>query len=148
MGSVQSEMKCPQCGGVLFSDYYYMTDEEYLICLSCEKKEKWTLVRDDKKQVIIKKNGKAKYKHIRHKGYGCGCISFLDGGSELSSLRKPLRKKDKDEFLRIINSEKVNKEKSYLTRWDEKTKTLVAVYGKFPKYGEHELDDYEDQEGE
>lgn len=138
MGSVQSEMECPQCGGVLFSDYYYITDEEYLMCLSCGKKEIWTLVRDAQNQVVIKKNGYAKYKHIHHKGYGCVCINFITGESQLTSLSRPLRKKDKDEFFRIMNSEKINKEKSYLTRWDEKSKTLVAVYGQFPKYEEQE----------
>ena len=136
MGSVQSEMECPQCGGSMFTDYYYKTDEEYRFCNHCGKYESWEIVRDADGKAVRKKNGKVKFKHINRKGYGCAHIAFTDGVSQNSSFSSPIRKKDKDEFLRILNSEGVDKEKSFLLKWDEKTKTVVPIYGQIPKYEE------------
>ena len=136
MGSVISEMKCPQCGGGMTIDYYYKTDEEYRFCSSCGKTENWTIIRDANGKAVLKKNGKAKYKHIRHKGYGCVHIAFMDGVSQISSFSNPIRKKDKDEFLRIMDSEGINRERSCLLKWDEKTKTVVPIYGQIPKHEE------------
>ncbi len=136
MGSVISETKCPQCGGTMFIDYYYKTDEEYRFCNCCSKYESWTVIRDAEGKAVLKKNGKAKYKHINHKGYGCAHIAFTDGVSQNSSFSGPIRKKDKDEFLRILDSEGIDKERSCLLKWDEKTKTVVPIYGQIPKYEE------------
>ncbi len=134
MGSVQSEMKCPQCGGNMFTDYYYKTDEEYRFCTCCGKYESWTLVRNDDGKVVLKKNGKAKYTHINRKGYGCARIAFSDGVSQVHHFSSPVRKKDKDEFFRILDSKGIDKEKSYLLKWDEGSKTVVPIYGQIPKY--------------
>lgn len=136
MGSVISEMKCPQCGGSMFIDYYYKTDEEYRFCKCCGKYESWEIVRDTEGKAVRKKNGKVKYKHINHKGYGCAHIAFTNGLSQNSSFSSPIRKKDKDEFLRILESKGVDKERSCLLKWDEKTKSVVPIYGQIPKYEE------------
>lgn len=137
MGSVQSEMKCPQCGGPMFVDYYYKTDEEYRFCNCCGKYESWTVVRDESGKAVLKKNGKAKYKHINRKGYGCAHFAFSDGISQNSCLSEPVRKKTKDEFLRLLDStEGIVKDKCYLSKWDDKTKTVVMLYGQIPKYDE------------
>lgn len=138
MGSVQSTIKCPQCGGDMFNDYYYKTDEEYWFCTCCGKYESWTLVRDEKGKVVFKKNGKAKYKHINHKGYGCARIAFSGGVSQLHQFSSPIRKKDKDEFFRILDSEGIDKEKSYLLKWDESSKSVVPIHGQIPKNEEEE----------
>ena len=136
MGSVQSEMKCPQCGGNMFTDYLYKTNEEYRFCPCCGKYESWTLVRDDGGKVALKKNGKAKYTHINRKGYGCAHIAFLDGTSQVHHFFRPIRKKDKDEFFRILDSEGIDKEKSYLVKWDEVSKSVVPIHGQIPKFEE------------
>ena len=136
MGSVISEMKCPQCGGAMTIDYYYKTDEEYRFCSSCGKTENWTVIRDANGKAVLKKNGKAKYKHINRKGYGCVHIVFTDGISQNSCLSSPIRKKDRDKFLRILESEEVDKERSSLLKWDEKIKAVVPIYGQIPKYEE------------
>ena len=136
MGSVQSEMKCPQCGGYMFTDYYYKTDEEYRFCTCCGKYESWTVIRDNAGKAVLKKNGKAKYKHISRKGYGCARIAFDDGISQVHHFSRPLRKKDKDEFFRILGSEGIDKGESYLLKWDEKSKTVIPIHGQIPKYEE------------
>lgn len=140
MGSVQSEIKCPQCGGSMLIDYYYKTDEEYRFCSFCGKYESWVVVRNADGKAVIKKNGKVKYKHINAKGYGCAHIAFTNGVSQNSSLSRPIRRKDKDEFVRLLNSEDIDKEKSYLSKWDKKTKSVVAIYGHISKYEEQEGD--------
>lgn len=76
MSSVQSEEECPQCGGSMLCDYYYRTGEEYLICSCCGKYESWTLARNSRGKIILRKNGKAKYKHIKHRGYGVATIAM------------------------------------------------------------------------
>lgn len=136
MGSVLSEMKCPQCGGVMITDYYYKTAEEYRFCNSCGKYESWTVIRDAEGKAVLKKNGKVKFKHINHKGYGCAHIAFTNGVSQNSYFSSPIRKKDENEFLRILDSKGVDKERSCLLKWDEKTKTVIPIYGQIPKYEE------------
>lgn len=136
MGSVQSTIRCPQCEGPMFTDYYYKTDEEYQFCTCCGKYESWTIVRDEAGKAVFKKNGKVKYKHINRKGYGCASIAFSNGVSQVHHFSSPIRKKDKDEFFQILNSEGIDKEKSYLVKWDEGSKSVVAIHGQIPKYEE------------
>ena len=37
MGSVMDYVACPQCGGTMFTDYYYKSCEEYWVCKRCGK---------------------------------------------------------------------------------------------------------------
>lgn len=133
MGSVQSEKECPQCGGTMVVDYLYKTDEEYRFCDCCGKYESWVAVRDENNHVVRNKNGKVRYKHTDRKGYGCVCIATKKHGATVTSLEKPPRKKDIDRFLSLIESEDVYKENCYFTKWDNKEKKVVSVYGELPK---------------
>lgn len=136
MGSVQSEMVCPQCGGAMITDYYYKTDEEYRFCDCCGKYESWVIVRDQDGKAVRKKNGKFKFKHTNLKGYGCACIVTKQQGSTGTFFNKPIRKKDKDEFFRLLNSEDVDKANCYFTQWDDSTQKVISIYGQIPKYEE------------
>lgn len=138
MGSVQSEEKCPQCGGIMFVDYYYKTNEEYNFCFCCGRRESWFIVRDSEGKKVFNKNGKARFKHKRNKGYGCICVAERDGSSTLYGSAKPVTKKKKKEFFKILDSDEVDKSNCYLLEWDEKSKTVISVYGKIPKFEEYQ----------
>ena len=133
MSSVQSEEECPQCGGSMLCDYYYGTGEEYLICSCCGKYESWTLARNSRGKIILKKNGKAKYKHIKHRGYGVATIATNNGVKSCHLFRKPIRKKDIRNFMRTLDDENVIKDACCLVKWDNKNKTIVPIYGKMPE---------------
>ncbi len=134
MGSVMGEIECPQCGGIMLTDYYYMTDEEYMFCMCCGKSESWTVVCNEQGKAVIKKNGKAKYKHKRRKVYGCIEVVSKKGGASYYPAKNRCRKKDIIEFNKFLESDEVDTEKSYFTIWNEEKKKLVPIYGKVPDW--------------
>lgn len=58
MGSVLSEIDCPNCGRTAIEDYYYKTDEIYIFCQSCGYNKSSTLKRDDNGNVIKDEDGR------------------------------------------------------------------------------------------
>lgn len=132
MGSVTSEIECPQCGGRMYTDYYCKTDEAYMFCECCGRYERWTLVRDSKGKEKIKRNGKAKYKHVLRKGYGCICFVTKEHGSSMCTLHGPFQRKKKAAFFEFLKTEDAVRENCYMTKWDGRHKRVISVYGEIP----------------
>ena len=145
MSSVQDTVKCPQCGGCYTEDFDCRTFEEFKFCHRCGKKELVTLVRDENGNAVYDSENKPQYKEESHFGYGCLCLAGKKGGSTLYSLSKPLTDDELANIQDSFNQEVVDIGKSYLTKWDDEKKDIVAVFGEVPKlYDETTNDDEED----
>lgn len=67
-----------------------------------------------------------------HFGYGSMLLALKDGISSLYSLQKPGLDDDQQKFLTAVQAPNVDAARSYMTRWDENSKQVVAVYGALP----------------
>lgn len=145
MSSVQDTVKCPQCGGCYTEDFDCRTFEEFKFCHRCGKKELVTLVRDENGNAVYDADNKPQYKEESHFGYGCLCLAGKKGGSTLYSLSKPLTDDELTNIQSSFNQEIVDIGRSYLTKWDNEKKDVVAVFGEVPKlYDETTEEDEED----
>ena len=139
MGSVMDWVECPQCGGSMFTDYYYKSSEEYWMCKRCGKHGKVELVRNENGEVVFDVNGKVDYKTEDVEGYGCAKIAITGHGASFSCFNKPITEEYKKAFFEALEEENVDKEHSYLSFWNEETQQIEMLYGKDPKpYGEDE----------
>ena len=139
MGSVMDYVECSQCGGAMFTDYYYKSGEEYWICKRCGKHGKVELVRDEERNVIFDERGNPKYCEEDVASFGCAKITIKGHGASLSCFNKPITEEDKQAFFKMLEDEKVDKEQSYLSFWNAETGKVEMIYGQDPKlYGEDE----------
>ena len=132
MSSVQDTVKCPQCGGCYTTDFDCRTLEEFKFCERCGKKELVELVHDEKGEVILDTAGKPSYKESSQFGYGCLKLAGKKGGSTLYSMTEPLTEEAAANIRNSFNTELVDVGKSYLTKWDEEKKDVVALFGEVP----------------
>jgi len=145
MSSVQDTVKCPQCGGCYTTDFDCGTLEEFKFCERCGKKVLFELVRDENGEVILDAEGKPSYRESSHFGYGCLKLAGKKGGATLYSMTEPLTDEAAEEIRNSFNTELVDVGKSYLTKWDEDKKDVVALFGEVPKlYDEMMTEDDEE----
>ena len=139
MGSVMDYVACPQCGGTMFTDYYYKSCEEYWVCKRCGKHGKVELVRDDNGHVIYDEKGKVQYTEEDVAGFGCAKFAIKNHGASLSCFKAPITEEDKKAFMEALEDEEVDKEHSYLSSWNADTGRVEMIYGEDPKlFGEDE----------
>ena len=132
MGSVVDYIKCPKCGGVMFTDYNYNNGEEYRMCRRCGTVESWQIKRDAKGKFVLNRHGKLKYVHKKRKGYGVAFIADKDGNGEYYCLKN--RFFSKKRFFQCLEEPAVDKDHCYLTRLNLFNKIKV-------EYGVSELHD-------
>jgi len=144
MSSVQDTVKCPQCGGCYTTDFDCRTFEEFKFCNRCGKKELVTLVRDKNGNTVYDADNKPQYKEESHFGYGCLNLAGKKGGATLYSMTEPLTDEAAEEIRNSFNTELVDIGKSYLTKWDENTKDVVALFGAVPKLYDEMMAEDED----
>lgn len=132
MSSVQDTVKCPQCGGCYTTDFDCRTLEDFKFCERCGKKELVELVRDENGEVILDAAGKPSYRESSHYGYGCLKLAGKKGGATLYSMTEPLTDEAAADIRKSFNTELVDVGKSYLTKWDEEKKDVVALFGDVP----------------
>lgn len=132
MGSVQSLVQCPKCGGYMYDDYYYRTGEEYRYCKRCGVSQSWTLERDKNGGARRDDSGKLIGKYSESGGYG---VAYIVSGERhvgaLYSLTGPLSEQDKENFLKCVR-ENDSEGESYLVTFDPSTNKLTQVFGKMP----------------
>lgn len=85
MGSVIDYIECPNCKTEAYSDYYYKTGEEYIICNNCGYHKSITIKNRNKKLTELTKDdwdiseltnpyGAYRIKHYDSVGYECGSL--------------------------------------------------------------------------
>ncbi len=144
MGSVIDYKKCPQCGGVVYDEYYYKSGEENAVCLRCGRWADVRLPTDEKE--LAKDPEKIRYLVSKGEGLGRCTIAFTNGVSRSFSLGEPYSEEIEKWYMEAMKDENVDPEKSYLTRWDAETGQLVVVHGKDPGLYDDEIDEAEDEE--
>lgn len=136
MGSVINYYKCPQCGGIVYNDWYYTAGEEYENCSRCGR---WAEIRhpeNDEERKLVDKSGLL---HRSGMGYGRCSIMSVNGVGRSFSLSEPYSEEIEKWYMDAMKDENVDSEGSYLTRWDEEIEQLIVVHGKDPGL----YDDYE-----
>ena len=142
MGSVVDYVRCPQCGGVYFRDYYYRTSEEYRSCSRCGKTESWSIERDEAGNAVLDEGGKPRYIEESHAGCGAARIMGTKGVGTVLHFIKPIDEQTKAAFLETLASNPdIDTSMCYLTAWDDAKGEVVAVYGEIPPLYEEEESD-------
>ena len=140
MGSVIDYIRCPQCGGTYFCDYDYHTYEEYRSCSRCGKTESWEIKRDEHGNVCLDETGKPQYIEESHPGYGAACIMGKKGVGQILHFVEPVNEQAKESFLETLSmNPDIDKEKCYLTSWDEEKGEVAALFGNLPPLFEEEM---------
>ena len=109
MASVIDYIECPNCKKEAYSDYYYKTFEEYIICNNCGYRKSVTIKNRDKKlselteddwQVNKLENpyGAYRIKMYESMGYVCGSLENED---QLNELKKQCKQDDTIEFVTV-----------------------------------------------
>lgn len=125
MGSVMDYEKCKECGGVQFVDFYYKTGEEYRSCLRCGIHETYKLIRDEN-GVVLDKNEKFQYQHIKTKGYGVYGLYYKDSGvSQFGVFTEPITEEVIAEFCDIFSKPEVDKKRSYVAKFENNKQTVL-----------------------
>lgn len=115
--------KCSKCGCVESVEIYSYTDLNSF-CEGCGSYYELDTEKIDEGTIstYVRKND----------GMGFINISYRNDGSYCSFLDKYPTEKEMEDFMKEIKEEEADKEKSYISVWDEKEGKLVAIYGKLP----------------
>ena len=133
MGSVVDYIKCPKCGGIMFTDYNYNTGEELRMCKRCGTTESLFIKRDNEGKAILNRKGKPKYVYKKRRGYGVAFIALKSGDGEYHCFKN--RFFTKKRFLEYLENPDIDKNECYLTRVNFFNKVKVE-YGASELYDE------------
>lgn len=126
MGSVQDYGKCKDCGGVRFIDDYWKTGEQYNHCMRCGCSASYTLKRNEDGSVMKDAEGKFQWNEEVHQGHGVYGIFHKESGvGQVGTFNQPITEETIEEFRKIFDEEDVDKERSYLAKWEDGKQTLL-----------------------
>ena len=109
MGSVISDIECPNCNQEAYDDFYYKTGEEYVNCNNCGYHASTTIINRDKKlneltdddwKIVELKNPYGAYRISGYdsKGFLCGS---LENEEQANELKAECEQDDTIEYLQI-----------------------------------------------
>jgi hypothetical protein len=82
--------------------------------------------------VILDAADKLSCKEYSQFGYGCLKLAGKKGGATFYSMTEPLTDEAAADIRKSFNTELVDIGKSYLTKWDEEKKDVVALFSDIP----------------
>ena len=123
--------KCPRCGGYCLEEHDYSTHEMFEWCNRCGYRYEYTLQKDCKGNIIYDSNKLPKYKETKIYSKGVAYFEQTDGVGVAYNYDDGSLEDIKKAFLEEINRNGINKDKCYLTYWDEK-QGLISVVGEAP----------------
>ncbi len=133
MGSACWYEKCPQCNNTAYFEYDCRRYVDWIMCPMCGYQYFRRPILDRKSQPLeykFTKNGKLIFRRSEQKGYGVAFIHWNRGSSTFHSMHKEVTPAIIKKFTDHLTNNDIDAEKSYLTRWDEETQTVIAVIGK------------------
>jgi len=109
MGSVISDIECPNCNQEAYDDFYYKTGEEYVNCNHCgyhysatikNRDKKLSELTDDDWEIKELKNPYGAYRISSYgsKGFACGA---LENEEQADKLKTECEQDDTIEYLQI-----------------------------------------------
>lgn len=122
MGSVIDYEACPKCKGLMMTDTYYKSGEEYHFCYRCGYHLAWEMKRDDNGEIIfINQNGfeVPDMKETIYEGHGSYRIMPKEGAGQSGGFDEPITQEQIDEFEKIFNQDDVDQSTSYLIRFED-----------------------------
>lgn len=126
MGSVQDYVKCPDCGGVKFVDCHWKSGEEYSHCMRCGVSGSYTLKRNEDNTIVKDENERFVYEQVRNEGFGIyGIFDAKSGVGQVGTFNQPITDETIEEFRQIFSKEDIDKERSYLAKWEDGKQTLL-----------------------
>lgn len=135
MGSVTEERECNICGGVVFEDYYWKTNEFTKTCMRCGYHNSEFMKRDDKGLLILDENENPIWEKEKiNNPCGCYCLALKDekgkttGISQYGSLGSNLKEEDVLKQF-DLNEELVDAKKSYITFRNPETGEIKILFG-------------------
>ncbi len=115
MASVIYADKCPQCGGVCIVNSYYRKGQMSAFCERCG----WSYYKDGDCEEETQ-------------GYGVAHVTYKGGITDIFGIHKPPNENEKVDFLKMLQTDDVDADKSYLTIWDEEKQQIISVFGSLP----------------
>jgi hypothetical protein len=119
MSTSHGYVDCPQCGfGRAICIHDNGNHSEDIMCTACGYEEKWALTYS---------NGNCYWENPIQMGCGVmncglpGAVHFLHTKEELFEAERWLRQQ--------LNSGAIAKQSAYLTRWNDETKSVEALFG-------------------
>ena len=138
MSSVQSFVKCPQCGYEQADELYRCcTDESVTSCRRCGYYECWDAKYDEDGDFCG-------WKHEINKGagalWGRGTGQDILSGHFYNTQKEVL---DAERWLReALDKGQVDPDVSYLTKWNRETRQVEFIIGKFYEWPEPDEDEF------
>ena len=136
------ERECPQCNLRAAFHFCHSTEENDVSCSICGYYYSRTLVIDQERTsldpykrdlVKLDENGYAVYDIQEKKGFGVSSIRLKTGGEGNShQFHEPITSEDVDEFETNISLPDVDRENSYLTRWNDGLDRVELLIGYCP----------------
>ena len=117
MGFALYTERCPQCGGVCWTEERIPSRDIFSDCERCGWSWSNRPYGDTRKE---------------KKGYGVVCITYGDGGRDFIRIEEPLDVKKITSYLAMLNHGYLDEDKSYLTLWNEKSQNVIAIFGSRP----------------
>jgi DNA-directed RNA polymerase subunit M/transcription elongation factor TFIIS len=120
MSSAIVYLKCPKCGGMATLESFKIGDQ-YISCQRCgydySREQRYY---DEKENTIY-------FKETESIGYGMYRVVKKDGMGPLVSIHTPVNEEMIEEFCRKLENDDVDKEKSFLTSYENGG--LKVLYG-------------------
>ena len=113
MASVIYADKCHQCGGVCIVDSYYRREHMTAFCERCG----WSYYKDGDFEKETQ-------------GYGVAQVTYKSGIARIFGIHK--HPNEQLNFIKMLQEDDVDTDKSYLTLWDEKNQKIISVFGSLP----------------
>ena len=137
MGSVIDYVECKRCGRDAFVDFNYNTGEEFSSCSYCGKGFSDFIKRDEEGKFMRDKEGKFIREYIENNGNGVACLAFENGVNSIHVAPEDVSKYDErlESVIKEIEiNPDINKELSYVTKWNPEKEELAVVYGEILDY--------------
>lgn len=131
MGSVIGEIKCPKCGGSMFYDFNYHTQEEFRMCNRCGFTQEWELLRNEDGTAKLSEDGKWVWDYVKTVGYGAVLLMPQSGVGCRYSFRSPLTEEDKAAVLKELQAENMDSS-SYAILYDPESGKFTPLFGEMP----------------
>ncbi|WP_257347648.1 hypothetical protein [Pseudalkalibacillus decolorationis] len=135
MGSIYSAVKCPQCGRSAIEDFYYKSDESYIICYRCGFNYSKTISKSDRRRI--------EYKEEKQVGHGVFSLVKRNGQRNMTLFNSPIRKDDIEKFTKSFMENDVDQAVSYLVSYEKEIFTILL--GKPPENFSLCFEDYKDK---
>lgn len=125
MGSIIEYAKCQTCEGVMVSDVFYRTGEEYSHCMRCGMVRNCELKRDDSNALVKNDKGQVLFDYTRLEGYGVYGIYNHEGVSELGVFNRPITEDMIENFRQLFDNEGTDQERSYVAKWEDGNQNVI-----------------------